>query len=104
MTEKMASTMTPPPVPPAAPVTDDGTQPSLTTKEMRRIIGSSFMGSMIEFYDFVLYATAASIVFSQVFFAGLGPAFGLFASIATFTVGYIARPLAVLPREVVNAF
>lgn len=71
----------------------DGTQPSLTTREMRRVIASSFMGSMIEFYDFVLYATAASIVFSHVFFAGLGPEFGLFASIATFTVGYLARPL-----------
>ncbi|MFE6997567.1 MFS transporter [Microbacterium sp. NPDC057659] len=75
------------------PHSADGTQPSLTTREMRRVIMSSFMGSMIEFYDFVLYATAASIVFSQVFFAGLGPEFGLFASIATFTVGYVARPL-----------
>lgn len=76
-----------------AHVSADGTQPSLTTREMRRVIVSSFMGSMIEFYDFVLYATAASIVFSHVFFAGLGAQFGLFASIATFTVGYIARPL-----------
>lgn len=78
---------------PLAHVDDDGTQPSLTTREMRRVIASSFMGSMIEFYDFVLYATAASIVFSKVFFVGLGPQFGLFASIATFTVGYVARPL-----------
>lgn len=84
MTDKMVSTMTPATGTPNSAVADDGTQPSLTTKEMRRIIGSAFMGSMIEFYDFVLYATAASIVFAEVFFAGLGPAFGLFASIATF--------------------
>lgn len=74
-------------------VAGDGTQISLTTKDMKRILLSSFMGSMIEFYDFILYATAASIVFAEVFFSGLGPGFGLFASIATFTVGYIARPL-----------
>ncbi|WP_353813583.1 MFS transporter [Agromyces sp. SYSU T00266] len=71
----------------------DGTQLSMTTKDMRRIIASSFMGSMIEFYDFILYATAASLVFGQVFFAGLGPAFATFASFATFAVGYLARPL-----------
>jgi len=94
MTEKtMVPPMTHEPDAPPSSVATDGTQLSLTTRDMRRIIGSSFVGSMIEFYDFVLYATAASIVFSQVFFAGLGPAFGLFASIATFTVGYVARPL-----------
>ncbi|UOE26344.1 MFS transporter [Agromyces soli] len=71
----------------------DGTQLSMTTKDMRRVIASSFMGSMIEFYDFILYATAASLVFGQVFFAGLGPGFATFASFATFAVGYLARPL-----------
>lgn len=96
MTEKMVPTMMhepQSPQPQSPQVAEDGTQASLTTREMRRVIGSSFLGSMIEFYDFVLYATAASIVFSQVFFAGLGEGFGLFASIATFTVGYVARPL-----------
>ncbi|MHA3683727.1 MFS transporter [Leucobacter sp. HY1908] len=73
--------------------TSDGTQISLTTTDMKRILLSSFMGSMIEFYDFILYATAASIVFAQVFFTDLGEGFALFASIATFTVGYLARPL-----------
>ncbi|MGX1931437.1 MFS transporter [Microbacterium resistens] len=71
----------------------DGTQLSMTTRDMRRVIASSFMGSMIEFYDFILYATAASLVFGQVFFAGLGPGFATFASFATFAVGYLARPL-----------
>lgn len=66
---------------------------SLNTKDMRRILASSFIGSAIEYYDFILYATAASIVFSQVFFADLSPSFGLFASFATLAVGYIARPL-----------
>jgi len=66
---------------------------SLNTKDMRRILGSSFIGSAIEYYDFMLYATAASLVFDKVFFADLGPGFALFASFGTLAVGYIARPL-----------
>ncbi|NKX54291.1 MHS family MFS transporter [Arthrobacter sp. E918] len=60
---------------------------------MRRILSSSFIGSAIEYYDFILYATAASIVFNKVFFADLGPGFALFASFATLATGYVARPL-----------
>lgn len=71
----------------------DGTQVSMTTKDMRRVIASSFMGSMIEFYDFILYATAASIVFNKVFFSDLPGSVALLASFATFAVGYLARPL-----------
>ncbi len=71
----------------------DGTQLSMTTRDMRRVLASSFMGSMIEFYDFILYATAASIVFNRIFFEDLGPGFAVFASFATFAVGYLARPL-----------
>ncbi|WP_022890389.1 MFS transporter [Agromyces italicus] len=86
-------TPTAPPEMTAPTTAADGTQLSMTTRDMRRIIASSFMGSMIEFYDFILYATAASLVFGQVFFAGLGPGFATFASFATFAVGYLARPL-----------
>ncbi|GAA3692240.1 MFS transporter [Arthrobacter ginkgonis] len=66
---------------------------SLNTAEMRRILSSSFIGSAIEYYDFILYATAASLVFGHVFFADLGAGFALFASFATLAVGYVARPL-----------
>ncbi|MBT2513271.1 MFS transporter [Arthrobacter sp. ISL-30] len=66
---------------------------SLNTKDMRRILASSFVGSAIEYYDFMLYATAASLVFNKVFFANLGPGFALFASFVTLAAGYIARPL-----------
>lgn len=72
---------------PATPAT------TLNTKDMRRIIGSSFIGSAIEYYDFLLYATASSLVLDKVFFSGLGPGFALFASFATLAVGYVARPL-----------
>ncbi|MER6988989.1 MFS transporter [Saccharopolyspora hirsuta] len=76
----------------AAP-TRESTSDSLNTPEMRRILASSFIGSAIEFYDFILYATAASLVFGKLFFAGMPPAVGLFASFSTLAVGYVARPL-----------
>lgn len=68
-------------------------QESLKTVEMKRILASSFVGSAIEYYDFILYATAASIVFNKVFFANPDPAVAIFASFATLAVGYVARPL-----------
>ncbi|MFL4479002.1 MFS transporter [Paeniglutamicibacter sp. ORCA_105] len=67
--------------------------PSLNSPHMRRILASSFIGSAIEFYDFILYATAASLVFNKVFFVNQTPAVALFASFATLAVGYLARPL-----------
>jgi MFS family permease len=67
-------------------------QPS-STKEFRRVIWSSYVGSTIEFYDFLLYATAASLVFGPVFFAGLDPVAATIASYGTFAAGYLARPL-----------
>jgi MFS family permease len=77
----------------AAPAGPTSTSESLNTKHMRRILASSFIGSAIEFYDFILYATAASLVFGKLFFAGMPPAVGLFASFGTLAVGYLARPL-----------
>ncbi|MCM1014019.1 MFS transporter [Brevibacterium sp. XM4083] len=71
----------------------DGLQTSLRTPEMKRILASSFIGSAIEVYDFLLYATASSIVFAQLYFADLGPGLALFASFTTLAVGYLSRPL-----------
>lgn len=73
--------------------TDPRTQVSLRTPQMRRILASSFLGSAIEFYDFMLYASAAALVFGPVFFAGLDPALATIASFATLAAGYVARPL-----------
>lgn len=62
-------------------------------KQMRRILASSFLGSAIEFYDFLLYATAAAIVFPTIFFEDLSPAMASFAAFGTLAAGYAARPL-----------
>jgi MFS family permease len=60
--------------------------------QLRRAVASSFVGSMIEYYDFLLYATAAAVVFGPVFFPALDPRAGLVASLGTFAAGYLARP------------
>jgi MFS family permease len=60
---------------------------------MRRVLFSSFLGSAVEFYDFLLYGTAAALVFGQLFFSDLSPVVATIASFATLAVGYIVRPL-----------
>ena len=62
-------------------------------RQRRRVYIASAIGSTIEYYDFLIYATAASLVFAPVFFAGSSPAVALIASFGTLAVGYLARPL-----------
>ncbi|TQM11583.1 MFS transporter [Pseudonocardia kunmingensis] len=64
-----------------------------TPQEMRRILASSFVGTAIEYYDFILYATAASVVFGTVFFTGVGPGVAQILAFGTLAAGYFARPL-----------
>jgi MFS family permease len=69
-------------------------QPQLgNPREIRRVVFSSYLGSAIEFYDFLLYGTAAAIVFPAVFFSGLDPLTSVLFSFGTFAAGYLARPL-----------
>src|SRR6478672_5325717 len=62
-------------------------------RELRRVIFSSYLGSMVEFYDFLLYGTAAALVFPTVFFSGLDEFTAVIFSFGTFAAGYLARPL-----------
>ncbi|MGS2641380.1 MFS transporter [Streptosporangium sp. LJ11] len=61
--------------------------------QLRRAVASSFLGSVIEYYDFLLYATASAVVFSKIFFSSLDPLAATAASFGTFATGYLARPL-----------
>ena len=54
---------------------------------------SGWIGSALEYYDFFIYATAASIVFPQLFFPSTDPTVAIVASLATYGVGYVARPI-----------
>lgn len=62
-------------------------------RDMRRILASSLIGTALEYYDFILYATASGIVFNRVFFTNLDPSVALIFSFATLAAGYVARPL-----------
>ncbi|WP_448616729.1 MFS transporter [Modestobacter sp. URMC 112] len=59
----------------------------------RKAAASGWMGSALEYYDFFIYAQAAALVFPTVFFAGDDPQLAIVISLATFGVGYVARPL-----------
>ena len=57
---------------------------------------SGWIGSALEYYDFLIYATAASLVFPQLFFPSGNPTVAIIASLATFGVGYVARPVGAM--------
>lgn len=59
----------------------------------RRVAFASFIGTTVEFYDFLIYGTAAALVFPKLFFPSASPAAGVLLSFATFGVGFFARPL-----------
>lgn len=58
-----------------------------------RVLLASFAGTSIEFYDFYIYATAASLVFGQLFFPATSMAMQQMAAFATLAVAFVARPV-----------
>jgi len=64
--------------------------------QSRKATLSGWIGSALEYYDFFIYATASALVFPQLFFPQTDPRIGIIASLATYGVGYVARPLGAL--------
>jgi MFS family permease len=62
-------------------------------QQTKRAAASGWIGSALEYYDFFIYATAASLIFPQLFFPSGDPRVAIVASLATYGVGYIARPI-----------
>jgi MHS family shikimate/dehydroshikimate transporter-like MFS transporter len=66
-----------------------GLQPS----KMNAVVFASCFGTIIEWYDFLIYATAAALVFNQAFFPTFEPLAGTLAALGSYAVGFLARPL-----------
>jgi len=61
---------------------------------LRKVVGASMAGTIVEWYEFFLYGTAATLVFGKLFFPQTGNDLdGIIAAFGTYAVGFIARPL-----------
>lgn len=62
-------------------------------QQTKRATASGWIGSALEYYDFFIYAQAAALIFPQLFFPSGDPKIAIVASLATYGVGYVARPI-----------
>lgn len=75
------------------PSDDSGGQVNEKSSMRSRVVAASIIGSALEWYDYALYGLASALVLNKLFFPDLGPEVGTIASVATFAVGFVARPL-----------
>jgi len=66
---------------------------NLPPNSPRQILFASVIGSTIEFFDFYIYGTAAVLVFPHLFFPSSDAAAATLASLATFGIAFVARPI-----------
>ena len=60
---------------------------------MPQIVAASVIGTMIEWYDFLIYGTAAALIFNKLFFPSFDPFAGTLAAFGSYAVGFVTRPL-----------
>ncbi|MDN5918055.1 MAG: MHS family MFS transporter [Pseudonocardia sp.] len=75
--------------------THDGSSPtgSRRRNSKRRILTSTYIGTVIEWFDFYIYGTAAAIVFNVLFFPEVDSLIGTLAAFGTLASGFLARPI-----------
>jgi MFS family permease len=66
---------------------------TVTEAEARKVALGAFVGTALEWYDFFLFGTAASLVFNRLYFASNDPVVATAGAFASFAVGFLARPL-----------
>ncbi|MGI5440201.1 MFS transporter [Streptomyces shenzhenensis] len=76
----------------AAPRPDGRAADPARERDMRKLVIASLVSSVLEWFDFMIYATAAALVFGPLFFPALGGTEGTLASFGTLAVGFVARP------------
>lgn len=59
----------------------------------KRVLSASLIGTAVEFYDFYIYATAASLIFPSLFFPSSSPSAQLLASYGSLALAFFARPV-----------
>jgi metabolite-proton symporter len=63
------------------------------TRNLKKVVAASLIGTMIEWYDFFLYGFAAALVFNRLFFPSYDPWMGTLLAFATYALGFVARPI-----------
>jgi MFS family permease len=74
-------------------MTSQADAPSHGSGQSKKATASGWIGSALEYYDFFIYAQAAALIFPQIFFPSTDPKIAIVASLATYGVGYVARPI-----------
>ncbi|MEM3192470.1 MAG: MFS transporter [Candidatus Micrarchaeaceae archaeon] len=69
--------------------------PTVPMKEVRKVAVASLIGTSLEFYDFLLYGFVTT-TFAVLFFPSVNPTAAVLAVLATFAVGYVARPIGAI--------
>jgi metabolite-proton symporter len=69
------------------------TEPSRPGSSTAHVVWASVLGTAIEWYDFLIYGTAAALVFNKLFFPSFDPFVGTLAAFSTYAVGFVARPI-----------
>ena len=67
--------------------------PSPAERQARKAALGSFVGAVVDWYDFLLYGITAALVFNTQFFPNVSPTIGTLAAFGTFGVGFLFRPL-----------
>jgi len=78
---------------PSHGVSDKHLSPAKPINSPRQVLFASLIGTTIEFFDFYIYATAAVLVFPRLFFPTSDPTAATLASLATFAIAFVARPI-----------